>query len=482
MTSKYKTEQSVKDESLRLKEQRDTLRYFLFTLVFILFSFHSQAQDSIVVRGQFIGNTKYAKVMMKKFEVGNFPVGGAAIKEDKFSLTLPPDIPAGVYRFVYSVGEGEKYVDIIINGKEKEIAFALEAKDEMALPIFLASEENIKWYAYLSDTRNQLERINLLNQFINAYPSGNAAVVKSAQQEWEMERKRYTHNLETFKNAMQGTWAYEMVANRPYFFTDPKDDPRIQDFEKREHFWDGFDANSPKLLNTPLYTEHILNYLRYWMNPNMNFTPEQRIEGFKRAVDVVIRKFSGNEQTHAFAYKYLSLGFKEIGEEEVLQYLDQNYKELAGQCFDEFEKTEFERRMAGYAAMKVGNKAPDFELRNESGKEKIKSLYKVKADKILVVFWSSTCPHCMEEMPKVNKWAGNQKDILVIAVSLDIDSAGYQKTIEKFPKLIHSCDFKGWNTGAATKYFVVATPSFFLLDDKKIIVGKYASWHKMPLK
>ena len=448
---------------------------FLFLTTFIFVGFKTYAQDSIVVKGKFIGNTKYAKVLMKKFDIGNFAVGGATIKNDSFKLVLPPQIPAGVYRFQYAVGEGEKYLDIIINGKEKEIAFTLEANEEIALPKFTASVENQKWYAYQKQNGLQLERIALLNQFINAYPNAQAEVVKVAVKEWEMERDLYWKNFEQFKTEMKGTWAYEMVANRPYYFTNPLEDFRIQDFNKREHFWDNFDANNPKLLNTPLYTEHILNYLRYWMNPNMNFSAEEKTNGFKRAVDVIIRKFAGNEATHTFAYKYLSLGFKEIGEEEVLQYLDENYKNLAEQCFDAFEKTEFEKRMVGYAALKQGNKAPDFKLNDVHTKLKAKSLYKLKSEKTILVFWSSTCPHCMEEMPKLNNWAAEHKELKIIAVSLDTDSALHQETIKKLPQMIHTCDYKAWETEAATKYFIAATPTFIVLNQEKKIIGKYSS-------
>jgi thiol-disulfide isomerase/thioredoxin len=461
----------------------NSLKFKVFTFCFLLTTFNSNAQDSILVRGQFIGNTKYAKVLMKKFEIGSFPIGGSSIKDEKFSLTLPPEIPPGVYRFQYAIGEGEKYIDLIINGKEKEIAFAMEANNEMATPIFIASEENKRWYAYIAQNRQQLERISLLSQFINAYPNSNAEVIKAAVKEWELEKTLYFQELLSFKTAMSGTWAYEMVANRPYFFTNPKEDPRLQDFEKREHFWDEFDANNSQLINTPLYTEHILNYLRYLMNPNMNFSEEEKTAGFKRAVDVIIRKFAGNEKNHAFAFKYLSLGFKEIGEEEVLQYLDENYKDLASQCFDEFEKTEFEKRMVGYAAMKVGNKAPDFELKEERVKSKEKSsktggesLYKVKSEKTIIVFWSSSCPHCMEEMPKLNEWAANQKNLKVIAVSLDTDMELHTQSIQQFSNMLHTCDYKGWDTEAATKYFIAATPTFILLDKDKMILGKYASW------
>jgi hypothetical protein len=161
------------------------------TLYILFFNLNLSAQDSIVINGCFIGNTKYAKVLMKKFEVGNFPVGGAAIKKDSFKLVLPPNIPSGVYRFQYAIGEGERYIDVIINGKEKNIHFTLNAKDDMALPEFLGSYENQQWYEYLLNNRNQLERISLLNQFINAYPNMDAELVKAAEKEWEMEKMLY---------------------------------------------------------------------------------------------------------------------------------------------------------------------------------------------------------------------------------------------------------------------------------------------------
>lgn len=455
-----------------------TKRLFLVGLVFVLVHTQSLAGDSIVVQGHFVGNTKYAKVLMKKFEVGSFPVGVANIDKEHFAIALPATISPGVYRFQYTMTEGEKYVDIIINGKEKQISFSKKVNDDLDMPVFTASEENKKWYAYLKENGQQLLRIQWLNQFINAYPLYNSNVVRAAEKEWNMEKALYEQQFQKFKTEMKGTWAYDMVVNRPFYFSDPKKDLRIQDYEKREHFWDGFDANNPQLINTPLYTDHILNYIRYWMNPEMNFSAEEKTNGFKKSTDVIIQKFSGNQQTQEFAYKYLVLGFKEIGEENVLQYLDEKYKPLAQQCYDEVEKSEFEKRMNGYATMKVGNLAPDFAINTSKKETKEKRLYTVDAPQTLVVFWNSNCPHCIEDIPQVNEWAGKQSGAKVVAVCLDTDSVIYQKTIEKYPNLIHTCDYKGWHTEAAVKYYIAATPTFIVLNDKKRIVGKYASWEE----
>jgi thiol-disulfide isomerase/thioredoxin len=393
-------------------------------------------------------------------------------------MTLPSDIPAGVYRFQYAFSQSQQSLDIIINGEDKEINFSLDAEDDVAFPKFSKSKENQQWYAYLEETSNQLQRIELLNQFINAYPSPTAKVVQAAEQEWEEEKTLYHANLEAFTTKMQSTLACEMVANRPFYFTNPKDDFILQDYYKREHFWDGFDATNPTLINTPLYTEHILNYLRYWMNPEMGFTQEEQTEGFKKAVDTILAQFSGNEETQKFALKYLQLGFKEIGNEEVLQYLDQNFQELAAQCNDEgVDKMAFEKRMAGYAAMKKGQVAPNIAF--EGLKLKVKNLYEIEATQVLVVFWASWCPHCLEEMPKINTWALANPTTKVVAISLDDDKAAYEEAIKEFPILDHHTDLKKWEGKAVNDYFVYGTPTLILLDKDKKVIGKYASLDAM---
>jgi hypothetical protein len=63
---------------------------FAFTFVFLLATFYCSAQDSIVVKGQFINNTKYAQVQMKKFAVGSFTVTGAKIKVCLFPKSTIP--------------------------------------------------------------------------------------------------------------------------------------------------------------------------------------------------------------------------------------------------------------------------------------------------------------------------------------------------------------------------------------------------------
>ncbi len=444
----------------------------LFKLLLLLFWVKgSYAQDSIVIQGSFRGNTTFARVVLSQYALGTVPIADAVINNEHFILKLPSNVEPGVYRLQYAFAAGEQFLDIIINGAENEINFSLAANEPSAVPNFIVSDENRKWYSYLDKKTKLLQKISLLNQLINVYPDGKAQVIKMAYRDLKVLKSEYDQSLSDFSKNMQGSWAYEMVRNRPDYFSNPKNVMRIQEYEIHQHYWDGIVTNDPKLMNTPLYTEHILNYLRYWMNPDYNFSPLERTQGFKQGCDVILKQFSGNNQTLEFAYRYLSLGFKEIGEEEVLQYLDEKYKHLAIQCYDENEKSAFEKRMLGYEAMKPGSTAPNF-IFEDAGF----NFYELKAQQSIIVFWASWCPHCMEELPKVNEWAGRHSEIKVIAISLDEDRAAYNSSIQKYPNLTFLCDFKKWDTPAAQEYFVYGTPSFILVDKDKKIMGKYTSW------
>jgi thiol-disulfide isomerase/thioredoxin len=185
-------------------------------------------------------------------------------------------------------------------------------------------------------------------------------------------------------------------------------------------------------------------------------------------------KYSGNETTKKFALQYLQLGFKEIGNEKVLQYIDEKYKDIAVQCnYGTIEKEAFEKRMAGYAAMKLGNQAPDIVF-----EDKI-TLNQIQSEQTLVAFWASWCPHCKVELPKVNAWAAANPNTKVVGISLDDDKLAYDTAIQQFPVIFHNCDFKKWEGKAVSDYYVYGTPTFILFDKDKKNVDKNSSFNEI---
>ncbi|UPZ17885.1 TlpA family protein disulfide reductase [Flavobacterium humidisoli] len=450
-----------------------------FKFIFIVFIFSgislsfAQVKDSIRIRGEFHDNIRYASAVLVAFGSEEKAVLKSPIKQGVCKISLPADLTPGIYRLVYSQSEAASYIDLILNGSEPLISFSLDANKKETV-VFKESDSNKRWYGYLLASRSRLLKIEMLSELWMNYPDRRDKILSAVKSSIEKEKEHYQNELKIFIKENKGSWQADMAANTPYYFTDLNELQVLQDYDRRNHYWDHIDTQNEGLLHSPLYTDHILNYLRYYMNPQMHFGEQEMEEGFKKSSDTIMAKFGGNGKTQKFALQYLIRGFKEIGQEKVLQYIDQKYAHIALQCQDDQEKEAFEQRMACYELLKNGVKAPDFSWYDKDGV--VKKLNDIAGDKVLVVFWASWCTHCQQMMPSLNEFALNNPNIKVLAVSLDDDQDAFMRITGKFNNMLHFCDFKKWNSDPVIKYNIVATPSFFLLDKERRIIDKYASF------
>ena len=123
-----------------------------------------------------------------------------------------------------------------------------------------------------------------------------------------------------------------------------------------------------------------------------------------------------------------------------------------------------------YRKMAVGKTAPDIEL-NDKKLSQVKNKYK------LVVFGASWCPNCQADYPKLKeKYESLKKkyDLEMVYISIDTDKSAFENYYKDAPFITY-CDTKGWNTQAAKDYYVMATPSYYMLDNKQKIVAKTQS-------
>lgn len=102
-----------------------------------------------------------------------------------------------------------------------------------------------------------------------------------------------------------------------------------------------------------------------------------------------------------------------------------------------------------------------------------KTLYDVKANKKVVVFWSSTCSHCERDIPQfIEKYQQlKAKGVEIIAFSLDSEKQIYEDKVKIFP-WINDSELKGWHSSYGELYNVHATPTYFILDNKDTIIEK----------
>ncbi|NIF07551.1 TlpA family protein disulfide reductase [Chryseobacterium sp. Tr-659] len=124
------------------------------------------------------------------------------------------------------------------------------------------------------------------------------------------------------------------------------------------------------------------------------------------------------------------------------------------------------------ANIEMGAAFPNYKFQSATNTT-AKSLYDVKADKKIVVFWSSTCSHCESELPKLLEKYNDlkAKNIQIVGLSLDVDKNSYTKKIAAFP-WVNDSELRGWNSSYTDTYNIHATPTYFILDANNKIISK----------
>jgi thiol-disulfide isomerase/thioredoxin len=54
--------------------------------------------------------------------------------------------------------------------------------------------------------------------------------------------------------------------------------------------------------------------------------------------------------------------------------------------------------------LEIGSVIPNVEWKSKEGNS-VTSLHQINAEEIVLIFWSSDCPHCDEAMKKADEWA-----------------------------------------------------------------------------
>ena len=382
-------------------------------------------------------------------------ITNAEVEEDgSFQFKLDSSATKGMYRVVYAVPQEDYNFDIIYNGKE-DIDLTFNSETGVT---FQNSVEN-KLLASYTDS------MSMVTQSIGNYFRQQSEDTLALNAIF----KTQSETQSGFEAAAKNTMALCFIkANKPYIPKKFKDVSTYVDSLKA-HYFDYVDFNNETLQSSSFLEERMLNYVF-----GMSFNTVDEIAGYKKNIDV----FCDAIKSVPIKVKRILLvdlwqQMADLSHESVANYISENYlMDIAVSLNDQ----ELLHGLILFKNLSIGSAAPDFSFGAGKDKKEIaKKLSKLNvAERYIILFWSSACSHCLDEVPQLQTYmqSKGKGEVKVVAVALEEDTTKWKGLISNYPEFIHVYGAGKWDNKIGNDYGVTATPTYFVLDKDKHIVSK----------
>lgn len=422
----------------------------IHVLLFILISAFSYGQHSI--SGTFSPPEEFTYAFLyHATPTGADYINRAELSEDG-SFTIPFDSTAtqGIYKIVYALPPEDNNFDFIYNGKESvTFNFSLEAGLD-----FTTDQDNKLWASYSKSM--EMVNMTLSNYYTLESTDTNAykAIIKTM------------HDTQTaYEASSKGTLTSVFIkANTPYIPTSYEDLSTYSKNLKRDYL-KHTDFSNPLLQSSDFLVDRVMAYI-FGMSANTSN------ETYKKDIDALMATIGeGNTDIKTILFEMIWRRFKGMDNPEMANYVGDNYLIELAKLTNYVALTQ---ELIVYKNNIPGNKAANFDLAITKGGETIATtLHDLDiANQYLVIFWSSTCGHCLDELPKVKELLAIHKDLKVIAFGLEEEADNWQTKIAEFPDFIHVLGLGKWDNPTSDAYGVESTPTYVLLDKNKTIMAK----------
>jgi len=343
---------------------------------------------------------------------------------------------------------------------------------QYALPEIISSGENLIYYDYLVRSELYEQKTSMLIDILQFYPEGDTFYFYSSEHLQSLQ-SRFWEYSERIISEYPGSMVSRIVkSDRPIIVPEDMDWDNFRSFNQ-SHFLDEVDFSDTVLLKTNILTAKAIDYLGFYSINSQN--KELQEQYFIQAVDTILHKAMEDGQVYDFLMQYLIEGFEMYGFDRVISHIAANY-EPSNTCINEERKSELQKRMENLRKLAVGNTAPDITIKDPAGNDL--SLADIEDEYTLVLFWASWCPHCMQMIPQLNELYTNNDiiDFEVLAISIDTSASAFNQALAlNGLSWINYTELKGWDSKPAIDYSIYATPSMFLLDRNRKIIGRPVS-------
>ncbi len=125
---------------------------------------------------------------------------------------------------------------------------------------------------------------------------------------------------------------------------------------------------------------------------------------------------------------------------------------------------------SGSRPPRIGETAPDFSIQDSSGTV---ALHNLKGRVVVLNFWATWCPPCVEEMPSLVQMQSKLRDkgVTVLAVCVDVDANAYRKFLKDYN--VDLLSVRDPDQKSNTLYGTFKFPETYIIDRDGIVRRKF---------
>jgi thiol-disulfide isomerase/thioredoxin len=406
-------------------------------------------------------------------------IGNNGIAIFKDSVRLAP----GIYAIFFP---GKTLRTEFLIGEEQVISVTADTSDLVNKTIVTGSKENILYDQYQKIAASKGRQMQQERQAFAASVTNADSVLH------ERKYNVLLKELNDFREGIIKNQSKSMMAALLNAMKEPPYPTKIpvtrQDSidnynEYRKHYWDGISFMDERIVRTPFFPKKVERYYRDVIPPDA--------DTIIKDVDYKLLLARSAPEMYKFLLNWLTDEFispKYMGQDKVFVHLFEKYHSKGlSKWLNEKQMEAISRRAYMLMANLIGEKAADLEMLGTD--DKPTSLYKLDADYTVIAFWDPNCGHCKEEIPRLDSiyratWKNH--NVKIFAVLTPEGKVSVKPEWLKFIKEnnisdwthvyktreMEDADYAAQRPGFRQLYDINMTPTIYLLDKEKRIIGK----------
>lgn len=379
-----------------------------------------------------------------------------------FKIAMPANANHAMYRLVYD-SKNMSYIDFLYLGQS--IQMSINPELDNPIPEIKNSPENTHFNTGLNTIYEAQKELDIVHiQLFQAKTEEKKDELKASYTKaYKASEKKIKSVLDAEQNKVVRDLLYSyyrVLPEKP--FENALD---YLDYIKA-HYFDHIDFSNPNLIHSSVLADKVIDYV-FYLTVAKDY--DRQNELYKEAVDSVMNKIPDDLLRKSFMQSLI----QSFAKDENVAVIDHIFKKHYDVLPSGLKNASWRSDILNELSTAISRPAKDFKI--ETKDKGVNSLYDIKGfDQYILVFWSTTCPHCTKEVPKLYKLFENNDKVKVIAIGMEDEESKntWKSQTYDYPNFYHVLGLGKWESDIAVSYNIHATPNYFVLDQNKIIIAK----------